>query len=155
MRGLSSDAQRQGYREGMAEARKDHQFNRRNDPADHEEYREPYVAPQFADEYREGFMRGYTATMSQLSGEPSWQQYNGDPGQWQAPGGYTDMQRRGFRDGIDGARKDYDNHRRPDPNNRDEYRSPSVPEQFRWEYRQGFRRGYEIAATRIWGGGGM
>lgn len=152
MRGLQSDAQRQGYREGVEEARKDFQFNRRRDPDDHEEYREPYVAPQFVDEYREGFMRGYTVAMSQLSGDPSWQQYTGSPEQWQAPRAYSEMQQRGFRDGVDGARKDYGNSRRPDPNNRDEYRHPLVPDQFRFEYRQGFRRGYEMAAARLWGG---
>ena len=152
MRGLQSDAQRQGYREGVQEARKDFQWHRRPDPDGHEEYRNPYVAPQFVDEYREGFMRGYTVTMSQLSGEPPWQQYNGDPGQWQAPATFTDMERQGFRDGIEGARRDFGNHRRPDPNNRDEYSNPNVPDQFRWEYRQGFRRGYEMAAARLWGG---
>jgi hypothetical protein len=152
MRGLQSDAQRQGYREGMEEARKDFQFHRRTDPDDHEEYRNPYVAPQFVDEYREGFMRGYTVAMSQLNGDPSWQQYSGDPGQWQAPGAYSDMARRGFHDGVEGARRDFGNHRRPDPNNRDEYRNPNVPDQFRGDYRQGFRRGYEMAAARLWGG---
>jgi hypothetical protein len=152
MHGLRSDAQHQGYREGVEEARKDYQFRRRNDPTDHEEYREPYVAPQFVDEYREGFMRGYTVAMSQLSGEPSWEQYTGEPGQWQAPGAYSEMQRRGFHDGIDGARKDYDNRRRPDPNNRDEYRNPPVPGELRYEYRQGFLRGYEMTASRLWGG---
>lgn len=151
MRGMQSDAQRQGYREGAQEARKDFQFQRRADPDSHEEYQNPRVAPPFVDEYREGFMRGYTVSMSQLSGEPDWQQYNGDPGQWQPPNNYTDPARQGFRDGIDGARKDFGNNRRPDPNNRDEYRNPNMPDQARWEYRQGFRRGYEIAAARLWG----
>lgn len=151
MRGLHSDAERQGFREGVQEARKDYQFNRRHDPDDHEEYREPYVAPQFVDEYRSGFSRGYTVAMSQLSGDQTWQ-YAGNVDQWQAPDRFSEMQRRGFRDGIDGARKDYANSRRPDPNNRDEYRSPSVDGQFRGEYREGFRRGYEMAAVRLWGG---
>ena len=35
-----------------------------------------------------------------------------------------EIQRQGFRDGIEGARKDSDNHRRPNVNNRDEYRHP-------------------------------
>jgi hypothetical protein len=152
MRGLRSDAQRQGFREGVEEARKDFQWHRRPDPDDHEEYQNPYVAPEFVDEYREGFMRGYTVAMSQLTGEQPWQQYNGDPDQWRAPDSYSDAERQGFHDGIVGARRDYGNNRRPDPNNRDEYRNPNVPDQFRWEYREGFRRGYEIAAARLWGG---
>jgi hypothetical protein len=62
------------------------------------------------------------------------------------------MQRRGFQDGVEGARKDFGNHRRPDVANRDEYREPHVPEQFWNEYREGFRRGYEMAASQLWGG---
>jgi hypothetical protein len=151
MRGLRSDAERQGYREGIEEARKDYQFNRRRDPDDHEEYREPYVAPQFVDEYREGFMRGYTVAMSQLSGDQAWQ-YSGNIDQWQAPGRFTETQQRGFRDGLEGAKRDYANSRRPDPNNRDEYRNPPVSGEFRHEYREGFRRGYEMAAAQLWVG---
>jgi hypothetical protein len=151
MRGLRSDAQRRGFREGAEEARGDYQSNRRADPDDHNEYRNPPVPPQFVDEYREGFMRGYSVATSQLSGDTQWQA-NGDPDQWQAPGRFTEMQRRGFHDGIQGARRDRGNNRRPDPNNRDEYRNPPVPDQLRHEYREGFRRGYEMAAARLWGG---
>ncbi len=32
----------------------------------------------------------------------------------------SDIQRRGFQEGMEGARKDMDNHRRPNVNNRDE-----------------------------------
>src|SRR6266852_5332188 len=58
---------------------------------------------------------------------------------------FRDIQRQGFHDGIEGARKDYDNHRRPDVSNREEYRHPHVPESARADYREGFRRGYETA----------
>ncbi|HEX4576645.1 MAG TPA: hypothetical protein VH117_04805 [Edaphobacter sp.] len=61
------------------------------------------------------------------------------------PQEFRDIQRQGYHDGIEGARKDYDNHRRPDVNNRDEYRHPHVPESARADYREGFRRGYETA----------
>jgi hypothetical protein len=64
----------------------------------------------------------------------------------------SEIQRRGFQDGMDGARKDYDNHRRPDPNNRDEYRRPNVPDQLQREYREAFRRGYQQAMTQLTGG---
>lgn len=153
MRGLRSDAQRRGYNEGIEEARKDFQFRRRQDPDDHEEYRRPPVPPGLIPEYREGFMRGYTVAMSQLNGDPDWQQqYGGDPGQWQAPQRYSAWARRGFHDGVIGANKDRGNSRYPDPNNRDEYRRPNVPPQFVYEYRDGFRRGYEMAAARLWSG---
>ncbi len=151
MRGLTSDAQRRGYREGAQEAQKDFEFHRRPDPDDHEEYRNPYVPPELVEDYREGFMRGYTATISRLSGDADWQ-YRGDPNQWAPPAAFSDMERRGFHDGMDGAQKDWGNHRRPNPANRDEYRQPRVPPQFWDEYREGFRRGYEMMAARLWGG---
>ncbi len=39
------------------------------------------------------------------------------------PGEFNELQRRGFHDGIEGARRDYGNHRKPDVNNREEYRN--------------------------------
>jgi hypothetical protein len=69
---------------------------------------------------------------------------------WDAPPQeFRDIQRQGFHDGVDGARKDYDNHRRADVNNRDEYRHPHVPPSARDDYREGFRRGYETAMDHL------
>ncbi len=151
MRGLESEAEIRGYREGAEAARQDAQYQRRPDPDNHEEYRNPRVAPGLVDEYRGGFMRGYEATASQLSGEPDWR--GGDDGRSGPPSRYSEWQRRGFADGADGARKDYGNNRRPNPNNRDEYRSPNVPPQVVDAYREGFRRGYELTVTQLYGGG--
>ena len=67
------------------------------------------------------------------------------------PERFSEWQRRGFHDGVDGARKDYGNHRRPSVFNREEYRDPRVPPEVARDYRQGFRRGYEMAASRLWG----
>jgi hypothetical protein len=58
---------------------------------------------------------------------------------------YDAIRRQGYQDGIEGARKDYDNHRRPDVNNRDEYRHPHVPSDQQDAYRDGFRHGYQAA----------
>src|SRR5215469_14586131 len=58
------------------------------------------------------------------------------------PSGYSDFQRRAYADGIEGAKRDYGNHRNPDVNNRDEYRNPDVPPDERDNYRAAFRRGY-------------
>jgi hypothetical protein len=69
------------------------------------------------------------------------------------PPGFRDVQRKGFHDGIEGAKKDFDNHRRPDVNNRDEYRHPHVPASDREDYRDGFRRGYEVATNHMMGEG--
>jgi hypothetical protein len=152
MRGLENDAERRGYRDGVEEARHDVQFNRNQDPDDQPQFRNPPVPPPLMDEYREGFMRGYEVGLSQLRGEGSWEG-RGDPGQWAPPDRFTEWQRRGFHDGVEGARKDFGNHRRPNVSNREEYRDPEVPPQVRHEYREGFRRGYEMAANRLWGGG--
>lgn len=79
--------------------------------------------------------------------------YGQDRGGWDAPPQeFQDVQRRGFHDGIEGARKDMDNHRRPNVNNRDEYRNPSVSRDERRAYREGFRRGYEQAMSHLMGG---
>lgn len=78
--------------------------------------------------------------------------YDHDRGGWdQPPSEFRDVQRQGFHDGIEGARKDFDNHRRPDVNNRDEYRHPPVPRNARGDYRDGFRRGYQMAVSHMMG----
>jgi hypothetical protein len=151
MRGLQSDAERRGYREGIEEARRDVQFNRNTDPDDQPEYRNPPVPPPLADEYREGFMRGYEVALSQLREGTSWENRGPDMDRWDPPDRFTDMQRRGFHDGVEGARRDFGNHRRPNVANREEYREPRVDREYWHEYRQGFRRGYEVAASRLWG----
>ncbi len=75
-------------------------------------------------------------------------------GGWDAPPPdvQSDVMRRGFRDGIVGAQKDYQNHRRPNVNNRDEYRHPNVPGPLRHDYRVGFRRGYAAGVRHMMGG---
>lgn len=73
---------------------------------------------------------------------------------WEAPPSQfqQEIQRRGFRDGIEGARKDYGNHRRPDVNNRDEYKHPNVPGRDRRAYREAFRRGYNVGVQHLMNG---
>lgn len=72
---------------------------------------------------------------------------------WDAPPPELDeVRRHGFHDGIDGARKDYENHRRPDVNNRDEFRHPHVPERDREAYRRGFERGYQVGVDHLYNG---
>jgi len=60
-------------------------------------------------------------------------------------------EQRGFYEGAKGADRDYWNHRRPDVNNRDEYRDlDDVPGWARHEYREGFRRGYYERVRQIY-----
>jgi ribosome modulation factor len=78
----------------------------------------------------------------------------GGQGGWDAPPGeYSDAARRGFQDGLEGARKDYENHRTPNVNNRDEYRHPNVPKPMRRDYRMGFQRGYDAGVRHMMGEG--
>jgi hypothetical protein len=78
--------------------------------------------------------------------------YGEHGGEWaNAPSEFNDAQRRGFHDGMVGARKDYENHRAPNVNNRDEYRHPDVPRGLRHEYREGFERGYDVGVRHMTG----
>ncbi len=76
-------------------------------------------------------------------------------GGWDAPPQefQDEIRREGFHDGIEGARKDYENHRPPNVNNRDEFRHPHVARPDRHAYREGFRRGYDLAVSHYVGGG--
>ncbi len=65
------------------------------------------------------------------------------------PGEFREVQRKGFHDGVEGARKDWENHRHPDPDDRDEYKHPHVPKSERMDYREGYRRGYERAMEHL------
>jgi hypothetical protein len=99
--------------------------------------------------YREGFRRGYDRAMSHLVGTPDWRMRAPERPWDAAPNEFDEIHRQGFRDGIEGARKDFDNHRRPDVNNRDEYRHPHLPPGQREAYRDGFRRGYQAGMHHL------
>ena len=69
---------------------------------------------------------------------------------WDAPPAeFREAQRQGFHDGIEGARKDFDNHRPPNVENREEYRHPHIAHDLREDYRDGYRAGYERAMTHL------
>jgi hypothetical protein len=73
-------------------------------------------------------------------------------GDWDTvPNEFNEMQQRGFHDGIEGARRDFDNHRQPNVQNRDEYRHPNVPHGLRQAYRDGFQRGYDRGWAHLTG----
>jgi len=73
-----------------------------------------------------------------------------DRGDWDRPDdAWNDVQRRGFHDGIQAAREDFANHRRPDGDDRFEYRHPRVPGPMRQAYRDSFLRGYNVAMSHI------
>lgn len=75
-------------------------------------------------------------------------QYDHEP--WAAPPAEVQgIQAQGFHDGIEGARKDAENHRPPNVQNRDEYRHPPVGHHDREAYRQGFQRGYQVGVEHL------
>ena len=67
------------------------------------------------------------------------------------PHEFREVQRKGFHDGIEGARKDFDHHRAPNVEGREEYRHPHVDAARRDDYREGFRRGYDAAMQHLEG----
>lgn len=100
------------------------------------------------------FMASTTGAMvGQYYGPPP-ARYAQESGWDQVPPEFRAAQQRGFHDGIEGAKKDFKNHRQPNVLNRDEYRDPhfiSPPD--RQDYRMGFRRGYDVAVRHIYGSG--
>jgi ribosome modulation factor len=153
-----NEIQSQGFRDGIEGARKDVGNHRTPNVENRDEYRRPNVPDRDWDAYRSGFRRGYETGISHLMGQTSQSpmQYSGAQygNDWEtAPQELNDVQRQGFHDGIEGARKDIGNHRTPNVNNRDEYRNPNVPGRDRKAYREGFRRGYETGISHLMGGG--
>ena len=69
---------------------------------------------------------------------------------WDAPPqGLPEAQLMGFRDGVAGARKDFDKHRELNVNDRKEYLNPHLPADQKDAYCDGFRLGYERAASHF------
>jgi len=149
-----NEIQRMGFHDGVEGARRDFENHRQPNVENRDEYRNPHLPYEQREAYRDGFRRGYRVAMDHLMGGPGPGAY-GPPiqpppppppavrGDWDTvPNEFNDAQRRGFRDGIEGARRDFDNHRPPNVENRDEYRHPDMPHELRGAYREGFRRGY-------------
>jgi Spy/CpxP family protein refolding chaperone len=73
-----------------------------------------------------------------------------DRGGWDAPPQeFREIQRQGFHDGIEAARSDFQNQRPPNAERRNEFRNPPVPGHAHDEYREGFRRGYDMAFSHF------
>jgi hypothetical protein len=148
--------QRQGFQDGLEGARRDADNHRNPNPENRDEYRNPHMPPEQATAYRDGFRRGYQVGVSHFygaPGRPGMAPVPPPPPAWDfVPNEFNDIQRQGFHDGMEGARRDADNHRPPNPNNRDEYRHPNVPRELRHAYREAFRQGYNRAVQHMMGG---
>ena len=94
----------------------------------------------------------FAAALLAGTGSAFAQYYEPAPSPYAAQHVERALENRGYQDGMVGAERDFQNHRRPDVNNRDEYRRPYFA--FSWqqhEYREGFRRGYYMRARQIYG----
>jgi len=99
-----------------------------------------------------GLTAGVTAIAPAIAAASQAPAYVQDQGGWDTPPSeFRDVQKQGFHDGIEGARKDFDHHRMPDVNNREEFKHPHVDASLRDDYREGFRRGYDAAMHHLMG----
>jgi len=121
-----------GFQEGMDGALKDLENHRNVDPNNRDEFRHPSVPFGMQEPYRDGFRHGYDSAMRAMTGYPD---------EWRR-GPESEVRTRGYHDGAIGAIRDWENNRRPEPNNRDEFRRPNAPPQMQDAYRDAFRRGY-------------
>jgi len=93
-----------------------------------------------------------TSSSKAYAAAPQATVYVQDHGGWDTPPAeFRDVQRQGFHGGVEGARKDFDHHRAPNVNGRKEYRHPHVDPSARDDYREGFRRGYNVAMQHLQG----
>ena len=67
-------------------------------------------------------------------------------GRWdEAPSEYRDAQRQGFHNGVEAARRDFENHRHKDADDHEMYKHPPVERDLHGDYRNAFKEGYSRA----------
>jgi len=164
------DIQRQGFHDGVEAGRRDFESQRPPNVDAVMEFRNPPVPWPARDDYREGFRRGYDAAFSHFregmpmnqNGPPQDHPQQGygeghpdfDRGGWDAPPQeFRDIQRQGFHDGVQAGRRDFESQRPPNVERTGEFRHPPVGWRDRDAYREGFRRGYDMAFSHFQEGG--
>lgn len=65
------------------------------------------------------------------------------------PDEYNDAQGQGFHEGVEAARRDYDQGRHKDADDHRIYKRPPVPHDLRDAFRDGFRHGYDMAKRHM------
>lgn len=96
-----------------------------------------------------GATSGGLVGKAHASASPAQPQYEGQ-GRWdEAPSEYRDVQRMGFRDGVEAAREDFDRHRHKDADDHDSYKHPRVERELVNDYRSAFREGYGRAKRHL------
>lgn len=144
------EIQRMGFHDGVSAARQDFAYHLQPSPENHEEFRHPHMPPEQREAYRDGFRMGYQRGIDNL--------FRQAPPPPVAPehhyehhfdGAFFEVRHHGFQDGMEAALLDLGNHRRPDPESRNEFRSPGVASELAEAYREGFRRGYNAMAQTL------
>ncbi len=67
----------------------------------------------------------------------------------QPPSEYREAQQRGFHEGVEAARHDFDEHRHADADDHEMYKHPPVEGEARKDFRDGFREGYRRAIDHL------
>jgi hypothetical protein len=71
-------------------------------------------------------------------------------GRWdEPPSEFNDARRRGFHEGVEAARHDFESHRHKDADDHGMYKHPPVERELRDDFREGFRRGYDVAMQHM------
>ena len=65
------------------------------------------------------------------------------------PEEYREAQRRGFHEGVEAARHDFERRSHKDADDHEMYRHPPVERDLRNDFREGFRRGYAAAKDHL------
>jgi len=152
------EVQRQGFHDGLEAARMDMEARRPANAEAHEELRHPRVDRELRDDYREGFRRGYEKAFAharEMMERPPMPMAPPPPPQYQErawdmpPQEFREMQRKGFHDGVEAARRDFTEQRPPELERKREFREPPVPPEARDEYRDAFRHAYEMAYKHL------
>lgn len=160
------DIQRQGFHDGLEAAHNDFDNHYPPNIEQRREFRHPPVPFQFRDDYRDGFRRGYNMAFSHYRESfapppppppPSrpgiGAQILGaivNSGAWDAPPQeFREVQRQGFHDGLDAGHRDFDRRLPPNVDAWGTFRHPPVPGELRDDYRDGFRRGYDLVFSHF------
>lgn len=61
------------------------------------------------------------------------------------PSEFREVQKKGFHEGVEAARHDFESHNHKDADDHENYKHPHVERSLRDDYREGFKRGYDAA----------
>ncbi len=163
------EVQLMGFRDGVAGVRKDFDKHRELNVNNRKEFQNPHLPPDQKDAYCDGFRLGYERGASHFISGPeqpvavletkvSGSARNEAPdaassaGRAAAADAATEIQRRGFQDGIALARVDLENHHWTNVNDGNEFRDLKLSPGLRLQYLAAFSQGYDQFMSQQAGG---